>query len=29
MIVDGYSNFLLLNKDDKTKVALHIENKMR
>ena len=29
MIVDGYSNFLLLDKDDKPKVALHIENEMR
>ena len=29
MIVDGYSNFLLLDKDDKPRVALHIENEMR
>ena len=29
MIVDGYSCFLLLDKDDKPKVALHIENEMR
>ena len=29
MIVDGYISFLLLDKDDKPKVALHIENKMR
>lgn len=29
MIVDRYSNFLLLDKDDKPKVALHIENEMR
>ena len=29
MIVDGYSNFPLLDKDDKPKVALHIENEMR
>ncbi len=29
MIVDGYSNFLLLDKDDKPKVALLIENEMR
>ena len=29
MMVDGYSNFLLLDKDDKPKVALHIENEMR
>ena len=28
MIVDGYSSFLLLDKDDKPKVALHIENEM-
>ncbi len=28
-IVDGYSGFLLLDKDDKPKVALHIENEMR
>ena len=26
MIVDGYISFLLLDKDDKPKVALHIEN---
>lgn len=29
MIVDGYSGFLLLDKDSKPKVALHIENEMR
>ena len=29
MIIDGYSNFLLLDKEDKPKVALHIENEMR
>ena len=29
MIVDGYSNFLMLDKDDKPKVALHIKNEMR
>ena len=29
MIVDGYSGFILLDKDDKPKVALHIENEMR
>lgn len=29
MIVDGYSGFLLLDKDCKPKVALHIENEMR
>ncbi len=29
IIVDGYSGFLLLDKDDKSKVALHIENEMR
>lgn len=28
MIVDGYTGFLLLDKDDKPKVALHIENEM-
>ncbi len=28
-IVDGYSGFLLLNKNDHPKVALHIENEMR
>jgi len=28
-IVDGYSGFLLPDKDDKPKVALHIENEMR
>lgn len=26
---DGYGSFLLLDKDDKPKVALHIENEMR
>ena len=29
MIVDGYTGFLLLDKDDRPKVALHIENEMR
>lgn len=29
MIVDGYSGFILLDKDDKPKVALYIENEMR
>ncbi len=29
MIVDGYRGFILLDKDDKPKVALHIENEMR
>lgn len=29
IMVDGYSGFLLLDKDDKPKVALHIENEMR
>ena len=29
IIVDGYSGFILLDKDDKPKVALHIENEMR
>ena len=29
MIVDSYSGFILLDKDDKPKVALHIENEMR
>lgn len=28
-IVDGYTGFILLDKDDKPKVALHIENEMR
>lgn len=28
-IVDGYSGFLLLDKNDNPKVALHIENEMR
>ena len=28
MIVDEYSSFLMLDKDDKPKVALHIENEM-
>ncbi len=28
-VIDGYSGFLLLDKDDKPKVALHIENEMR
>lgn len=29
MIVDGYTGFLLLDKDSKPKVALHIENEVR
>ena len=29
IIVDGYSGFILLDKNDKPKVALHIENEMR
>ncbi len=29
MIIDGYSNFLLLDKNNKPKVALHIENECR
>ena len=29
MIVDGYSGFILLDKDSHPKVALHIENEMR
>lgn len=29
MVVDGYSGFLLIDKDDHPKVALHIENEMR
>ena len=29
MIVDGYTEFLLLDKNDKPKVALHIKNEMR
>ena len=29
MIVDGYSNFILIDKDEHPKVALHIENEMR
>ena len=28
-VIDGYSSFLLLDKDDKPKVALYIENEMR
>lgn len=28
-VIDGYSEFILLDKDDKPKVALHIENEMR
>lgn len=28
-LVDGYSGFILLDKDSKPKVALHIENEMR
>ena len=26
MMVDGYSGFLILDKDDRTKVAMHLEN---
>ena len=29
VIIDGYSGFLLLDKNDRPKVALHIENEMR
>ena len=29
MIIDGYSGFLLLDKKEQSKVALHIENEMR
>lgn len=29
VLVDGYSGFILLDKNDKPKVALHIENEMR
>ena len=29
MIIDGYSGFLMLDKNDSPKVALHIENEMR
>lgn len=29
MMVDGYSGFLFLDKDDKPKVAMHLENYMR
>lgn len=29
LVVDGYSGFLLLDKNDRPKVALHIENEMR
>src|SRR5699024_8727889 len=29
IMVDGYSGFLLLDKDDKPKVALHIQNELR
>ena len=29
IVVDGYGSFLLLDKDEKPKVALHIENEMR
>lgn len=29
MIIDGYSGFLLIDKDEHPKVALHIENEMR
>ena len=29
VIIDGYSGFLLLDKNDHPKVALHIENEMR
>ena len=28
-VIDGYSGFILLDKNDKPKVALHIENEMR
>ncbi len=28
-IIDGYSGFLLLDKNDSPKVALHIENEIR
>ena len=28
-VIDGYSKFLLLDKNEKPKVALHIENEMR
>lgn len=29
MVIDGYSGFILLDKNDNPKVALHIENEMR
>ncbi len=29
IVVDGYGSFLLLDKDNKSKVVLHIENEMR
>ena len=29
IVIDGYSNFLLLDKNNKPKVALHIENEIR
>lgn len=29
MVVDGYSGFILLDKNDRPKVALHIENECR
>ena len=29
VIIDGYSGFLLLDKNNRPKVALHIENEMR
>jgi len=29
ILVDGYSGFILLDKDDKPKVALRIKNEMR
>lgn len=29
MVVDGYSGFILLDKNDRPKVALHIENEFR
>ena len=29
MMVDGYSGFLFLDKDDRPKVAMHLENYMR
>lgn len=29
MVVDGYSGFIMLDKNEKPKVALHIENECR